>query len=46
MWMVSPNMVDGSHGVSIIHLDTIFHAMHLLPSFGQAHLAQGITYIL
>ena len=39
MWIVSPNMVDGSPGVSIIHLDTIFHAAHLLPSFGQVHLA-------
>jgi len=44
MWMVSPDMVEGSPEVSIIHLDTIFRAAHLLPSFGQAHLARGITY--
>ncbi|KAI0245117.1 hypothetical protein BJV78DRAFT_1277535 [Lactifluus subvellereus] len=34
MWMVKPEMAyDGSPVVSIIHLDTIFRAAHLLPSF-------------
>ncbi|KAI0245225.1 hypothetical protein BJV78DRAFT_1277481 [Lactifluus subvellereus] len=44
MWMVKPEMAyDGSPVVSIIHLDTIFRAAHLLPSFGCARLPRAIT---
>ena len=40
MWMVMPDLDN----ISIIHVDTIFHAAHLLPIFGPAYLPRGITY--
>jgi len=40
MWMVMPDLDN----VSVIHVDTIFRAAHLLPIFGQAYLPRGITY--
>ena len=44
MWMVELDMADdGSCVVDIIHLDTIYHAAHLLPSFGADHIPKGIT---
>jgi hypothetical protein len=44
MWMVEPDMADdGSRVVDIIHLDTIYRAAHLLPSFGADHIPKGIT---
>jgi hypothetical protein len=40
MWMVTPDI----NNLSIIHVDTVFHAAHLLPIFGHAYLPPGITY--
>lgn len=33
MWMIQPEVADGSPVVSVIHLDCIFRAAHLLPIF-------------
>jgi hypothetical protein len=40
MWMLTPDLDN----VSIIHVDTILRAGHLLPIFGHAYLPRGITY--
>ncbi|KAF9232417.1 hypothetical protein BU15DRAFT_90655 [Melanogaster broomeanus] len=37
LWMVHPSFEDdGLRELSVIHLDTIFHAVHLLPIFGNS----------
>ncbi|KAF9245384.1 hypothetical protein BU15DRAFT_85684 [Melanogaster broomeanus] len=37
LWMVRPSFEDdGSRELSVIHLDTIFRAVHLLPIFGNS----------
>ena len=44
MWMVQPDIADdGSCIMDIIHLDTVYHAAHLLPSFGDDFIPKGIT---
>ena len=35
MWIVEKEMKDGEHLTSVIHLDTILHAAHLIPVFGD-----------
>ena len=36
MWMVQPAVTeDGLPDVSVIHLDCVFHAAHLLPIYGE-----------
>ena len=36
MWMVQPEVEDdGSPTISVLHLDRIFHAAHLLPIYGD-----------
>ncbi|KAF9221556.1 hypothetical protein BS17DRAFT_797037 [Gyrodon lividus] len=38
LWMVHPSFEDnGSHESSVIHLDSIFRAVHLLPMFGNSN---------
>ena len=37
MWMVKPEESDGSPTVSVIHLECIFHAAHLLPIYAATN---------
>jgi hypothetical protein len=42
MWIVEPSGDDGS--ASIIHLDTVLQAAHLLPVFGSEHVSQTLSF--
>jgi hypothetical protein len=45
MWVVEPEMLDDSEPhMSIIHLDTIVRASHLLPVFGQGHVSRILQF--
>ena len=35
MWMVEPELSDGSPVISIIHLDCVFRTAHLIPIYGH-----------
>jgi hypothetical protein len=44
MWVVEPNIQeDGMKFTSIIHLDTVVQAGHLLPVFGQDFISWTLT---
>ncbi|KAF6753796.1 hypothetical protein DFP72DRAFT_813711, partial [Ephemerocybe angulata] len=36
MWIVEPDMSSGERDVTVVHLDSIFRAAHLLPVYGSA----------
>jgi len=45
MWIVEPDTLDtGEPFASIIHLNTIFRASHLLPVFGQGHVSRSLSF--
>ncbi|KAG2030712.1 hypothetical protein BDR03DRAFT_936581 [Suillus americanus] len=45
MWVVEPELLeDGAHCVSVIHLDSIFRAAHLIPVFGGDFVPTNLTY--
>ena len=44
MWIVTPDNFGGSQNLSVIHIDSIFHAAHLLPIFNTAPLPQTFNY--
>ena len=45
MWMVSPSFLeDGSHNLAVIHVDSIIHAAHLLPIFGDKLVPPYISF--
>ncbi|KAH7918155.1 hypothetical protein BV22DRAFT_1108435 [Leucogyrophana mollusca] len=45
MWMVRPSFdEEGAREISIIHIDSIFRAAHLLPIFGDQSVPKDITY--
>lgn len=45
MWVVEPDTYeDGRLFTSIIHLDTIVRASHLLPVFGQEHVSKTLLF--
>ncbi|KAG1800169.1 uncharacterized protein BJ212DRAFT_1287382 [Suillus subaureus] len=45
MWMVVPFLnEDGSHDLSIIHIDSIIHGAHLLPIFSTQFVPQGLQF--
>jgi hypothetical protein len=45
MWIVEPDTLDtGEPFASIIHLDTIFRASHLLPVFGRGHVSRSLSF--
>jgi hypothetical protein len=45
MWVVEPRILDdGRKSTSIIHLDTIVRAAHLLPVFGRDHISRTLTH--
>ncbi|KAF8220424.1 hypothetical protein L208DRAFT_1333809 [Tricholoma matsutake] len=46
MWTVEPDMSDDGETVevSIIHLDTIVRASHLLPVFSEEHVYKTLSF--
>jgi hypothetical protein len=46
MWMVEPDTPDddGEILTSIIHLDTIVRAAHLLPVFGHEYVSRTLSF--
>ncbi|KAG1844764.1 hypothetical protein C8R48DRAFT_750825 [Suillus tomentosus] len=45
MWVVEPELLeDGARCVSVIHLDSIFRAAHLIPVFGGDFVPTNLTY--
>jgi hypothetical protein len=45
MWMVQPEVTsDGSPAISVIHLDCIFRAAHLLPIYGDTPVPNTISH--
>ena len=45
MWIVEPDVLDdGESLTSIIHLDTIIRASHLLPVFGPEHVSRTLSF--
>ena len=45
MWVVEPDTLDdGEPFMSIIHLDNIVRASHLLPVFGQEHVSRILQF--
>ena len=46
MWVVTPDYFGATPSVSIIHIDSIFRAAHLLPIFDQNPLPCSLNYTL
>ncbi|KAH7903135.1 hypothetical protein BJ138DRAFT_1021107, partial [Hygrophoropsis aurantiaca] len=45
MWMVRPSFNnDGDRDISIIHIDSIFRAVHLLPIFGNRRVPRAVQF--
>ena len=44
MWVVTPDYFDGAPNVSVIHIDSIFRAAHLLPIFDANPLPRTLNY--
>ena len=44
MWVVTPDYFSGARNLSVIHIDTIFHAVHLLPIFNTTPLPRTLNY--
>ena len=45
MWMVSPSFLeDGSHNLSVVHVDSIIRAAHPLPIFGDEPVPAHVTF--
>ena len=45
MWMVEPDFdVNGSPMLAVIHLDTIYHAAHLIGVCGEHSLPWGFSF--
>ena len=44
MWVVTPDFFNGARNLSVIHVDSIFCATHLLLIFDTTPLPQTINY--
>ncbi|KAH9021445.1 hypothetical protein EDB85DRAFT_1871864 [Lactarius pseudohatsudake] len=45
MWLVEREYNwDQKPHLAVVHIDTIFRAVHLLPYFGQEHVRKGFSY--
>ena len=45
MWVVEPEVhEDGTRFASIIHLDSMFHAAHLMPVYGNSFVPTYLSY--
>ncbi|KAF7288734.1 C2H2-type domain-containing protein [Mycena indigotica] len=45
MWIVKPEMRNGSRLLTIEHLDSMLRAAHLIPVFGQREIPRDLRYI-
>ena len=43
MWMVKPEVTDGLPVISVIHLDSIFRAAHLIPIYGNNLVPDSVS---
>lgn len=45
MWIVKPDLAeDGTPSASVIHIDTIFRAAHLMPIYGNEHIPRYLSF--
>jgi hypothetical protein len=45
MWVVEPEVhEDGTHFASVIHLDSMFRAAHLMPVYGNSFVLTYLSY--
>ena len=45
MWIVKPDLAeDGTHITSVIHIDTIFRAAHLMPVYGNDAVPRYLSF--
>jgi hypothetical protein len=44
MWVVTPDLCGGARNLSVIHIDSIFRAAHLLPIFNDSPLPRTFNY--
>jgi hypothetical protein len=45
MWIVKPDLAeDGTHIASVIHIDTIFRAAHLMPVYGNDAVPRYLSF--
>ena len=44
MWVVTPDYFGNAPSLSVIHVDSIFRAAHLLPIFNNAPLPRTLNY--
>ena len=45
MWIVKPDLAeDGTHNASVIHIDTIFRAAHLMPVYGNDPVPRHLSF--
>jgi len=44
MWIVTPDYFGGARSLSVIHIDSIFRAAHLLPIFDVTPLPRTLNY--
>lgn len=44
MWTVTPDYFGSARNLSVIHIDTIFRAAHLLPIFDTTPLPRTLNY--
>ena len=44
MWIVTPDYSGSARDLAVIHIDSIFHAVHLLPIFDATPLPQTLDY--
>jgi hypothetical protein len=42
MWIVEPVFIDGHAAISVIHLDTILRAAHLIPVYGEGYISKNL----
>jgi len=45
MWMVKPGVLeDGSPNLSVIHIDTVYRAAHLIPVYGPEFIPHTLKF--
>ena len=45
MWIVKPDLAkDGTHNASVIHIDTIFRAAHIMPVYGNDPVPRHLSF--
>ncbi|KAG2159512.1 uncharacterized protein EDB93DRAFT_1075068 [Suillus bovinus] len=44
MWVVQPSFNDHSPDISVIHIDTIYHAAHLLPIYSTDPIPHHLKF--